>query len=127
MEWSFYYILSAKLFSSLILTLSSSIASSISPSAVDWFCDTSFILYNPVSIPFIPLEISFIILSILLMDSFDVSESFLISSATTANPRPYSPALAASIDALSPKRLVWEDLSWTIVFFSSMDVLILST
>ena len=45
------------------------------------------------------------------MDSFDVSESFLISSATTANPLPYSPALAASIDALSPKRLVCEEIS----------------
>ena len=35
------------------------------------------------------------------------SESVLISSATTANPFPASPALAASIDALSARRFVW--------------------
>lgn len=36
----------------------------------------------------------------------DCSASFLISSATTANPFPYSPALAASIDAFKARRLV---------------------
>ena len=35
------------------------------------------------------------------------SASFLTSSATTANPRPCSPARAASIAALSASRLVW--------------------
>lgn len=34
------------------------------------------------------------------------SAKFLISSATTANPFPASPALAASIEALSANRLV---------------------
>ena len=33
---------------------------------------------------------------------------FLISSATTANPLPASPALAASMEAFKAKRLVWE-------------------
>jgi hypothetical protein len=35
-----------------------------------------------------------------------LSESILTSSATTANPRPYSPALAASIAAFNASRLV---------------------
>ena len=34
-----------------------------------------------------------------------------ISLATTANPRPASPALAASIDAFKDKRFVWLDNS----------------
>ena len=40
-------------------------------------------------------------------DSFDFSASFLISSATTVNPLPASPALAASIDAFRASKLVW--------------------
>lgn len=35
------------------------------------------------------------------------SESCLISSATTANPRPCYPARAASMEAFSDRRLVW--------------------
>ena len=38
------------------------------------------------------------------------SASFLISSATTANPFPASPALAASMDAFSASRFVWEEI-----------------
>ena len=45
--------------------------------------------------------------SILLLASALDAASLLISSATTANPLPASPALAASIEALSAKRLVW--------------------
>ena len=40
-------------------------------------------------------------------DSDVLLESCLTWSATTANPFPASPALAASIDALSAKRLLW--------------------
>ena len=39
--------------------------------------------------------------------SLESSASFPISSATTANPLPASPALAASIEALSESRFVW--------------------
>ena len=39
------------------------------------------------------------------------SASFLTSSATTANPRPCSPARAASMAALSASRLVWSAMS----------------
>ena len=42
----------------------------------------------------------------LLVESRDCSAIFLTSSATTAKPRPWSPARAASIAALSPRRFV---------------------
>ena len=41
----------------------------------------------------------------------DESDNFLISFATTPNPLPASPALAASIDALSESKLVFFDIS----------------
>ncbi len=50
----------------------------------------------------IPSRIS----SILVVAVFDSSARLLISSATTANPLPASPALAASIAAFKAKRLV---------------------
>ena len=37
------------------------------------------------------------------------------SSATTANPAPASPALAASTAALSESRLVWKEISWMLL------------
>ncbi|KJR42453.1 secreted protein [Candidatus Magnetoovum chiemensis] len=39
------------------------------------------------------------------------SASFLTSSATTAKPRPCSPALAASIAAFRASRFVWSAIS----------------
>ncbi|MPN59169.1 hypothetical protein SDC9_206889 [bioreactor metagenome] len=50
------------------------------------------------------------ILLIFFADMDVSSASFLISSATTANPRPASPALAASIDAFKAKRLVCDEI-----------------
>ena len=44
------------------------------------------------------------------VDFLDSSARTLISSATTANPLPCSPALAASILALRARRLVWLDI-----------------
>ena len=56
-------------------------------------------------------EISFTICLISSVEACDCSASFLISSATTANPRPLSPALAASILALSERRFVCSVIS----------------
>ena len=55
--------------------------------------------------------------------SADSLASLLISSATTANPLPASPALAASIEALRESRLVWLE----ILIISSTRLLIFST
>ena len=44
-------------------------------------------------------------------DFFDFSASFLTSSATTANPLPTSPALAASIAAFNANKLVCSAIS----------------
>ncbi len=52
-----------------------------------------------------------IIFSISLVALVVLSANFLTSSATTANPLPASPALAASIAALRAKRLVWSAIS----------------
>ena len=48
----------------------------------------------------------FAIVAMTLIMSLDVVASFLISSATTANPLPAEPAWAASIAALSASKLV---------------------
>ena len=57
------------------------------------------------------IVISLTICLISSVDCCDCSASFLISSATTANPLPLSPALAASIEALSDNRLVCSVIS----------------
>ena len=48
----------------------------------------------------------------LLADLALSSDKERISSATTANPLPCSPALAASIDAFRDKRLVWKQWNY---------------
>ncbi len=53
-------------------------------------------------------------------DFDDSSANFLISSATTANPLPCSPALAASIEALSASRFVWSAIE--LIAFSILDI-----
>ena len=77
-------------------------------SAADWFWETSFATSILLFIVYTESVIFLIIPSILSIASFEVTDNFLISTATTENPLPYSPALAASIDALRPKRLVIE-------------------
>ncbi len=64
--------------------------------------------------------ISWLIISvILLVASFVSSDNWRISSATTANPLPASPALAASIEALSARRFVWLDIDIMLPTISS--------
>src|SRR3712207_1349854 len=46
------------------------------------------------------------------------SASFLISSATTANPLPASPALAASIAAFKASRFVWSAIAFMVFVIS---------
>ncbi len=77
-----------------------------------WRASTTVLfMVSPVSrIASIETEASFcsseICDSIFRAASADSSANFRTSSATTANPRPASPALAASIAALSERRFV---------------------
>ena len=53
-----------------------------------------------------------LIISVMLAEAFFVcSESWRISSATTANPFPASPARAASMEAFKASRFVWLEIS----------------
>ena len=54
-------------------------------------------------------------------DSLDWDASELISPATTAKPLPASPALAASMDALRERRLVWPAME-SMTFAASITV-----
>ena len=66
--------------------------------------------------------ISSIIFFIWSVDFEVCSASFRISSATTANPLPLSPALAASIAAFSASRFVWSAMFWITPTISSIRV-----
>ena len=66
-------------------------------------------------ISFIDWANTFVFASISPSDFWVLSASFLTSSATTANPLPCSPALAASIAALRASRFVWSAISLMIV------------
>ena len=58
--------------------------------------------------------------SISLAATAHFSASFLTSAATTANPFPFSPALAASTAALRARMLVWKAMSSIIDIFEAM-------
>ena len=81
-----------------------------------------FIITSTVSMPskicllffFIRLSISFTLEAVW-------SASLEISKATTANPFPAVPALAASIDALSARRLIFSEIVFIISYLMSVD------
>jgi len=76
-----------------------------STDSVCWL--TNFSTFFDVSLSsLVSLLIEFTSSTIFTVEAFDSSASFLISSATTLKPFPASPALAASIAALSARRLV---------------------
>src|SRR5699024_1984660 len=65
---------------------------------------------------------------IVVVDLVDSSANFLISSATTANPLPSSPALAASIAAFRASKLVCsaiEEIIWLTSLICSADSLVI--
>ena len=70
-------------------------------------------LFRSIILTFLLISsfIDIIISDIFFVASSDESDNFLISFATTPNPLPASPALAASIDALSESKLVFFDIS----------------
>ena len=86
----------------------------ISSTASLAFPTTAFNASDASSAIFLPLFTllieSYINISVFFTATELSSASFLISSATTANPFPDSPALAASIAALSAKRFVCSDI-----------------
>ncbi|MDK2799679.1 MAG: hypothetical protein PWQ70_1298 [Clostridiales bacterium] len=69
---------------------------------------TSFDVRMTSSVSFAVDDTKCVIFSV---DCLDSSASFLTSSATTANPLPCSPALAASMAAFSARRLVCSDMA----------------
>ncbi len=62
--------------------------------------------------------------SILPVSCFVSSARLLICSATTANPLPASPALAASMEALSASMLVWAEMELIPLITSFMPLMI---
>ena len=78
----------------------------------------------------VPFErvITFSMISLIsLADAAEESARLLISSATTANPRPASPARAASMEALRDRRLVWaamDSIAWIAAPISLMAELV---
>ena len=109
----FLILSSATLISFINSSTASPIALNLSlVSAISSFCfstdDTEF---SMLSLARLVSSLSLLIISVILADaSFVCSDSCLISSATTAKPFPASPALAASIEALSASKLVWFEI-----------------
>ncbi|MPM93484.1 hypothetical protein SDC9_140621 [bioreactor metagenome] len=69
----------------------------------------TFLTSSSIAFTAKPMLLSFWLMraAICVVASRDCSASFRTSSATTANPLPCSPALAASIAALRASKLVW--------------------
>ena len=81
-------------------------------SSISWFCfSTDSAAVMMLSFARFVSSFNFWMISVIFAEaSFVCSESWRISSATTAKPFPASPALAASIDAFRASRLVWFEM-----------------
>ena len=109
--YSFSFLISLPMLYISVINFSEASTISSYSSIVLFICSSDFLAIDKVSVTS-PLTfatddtISFIISCISFTDSDDWLASSLTSSATTENPFPCSPALAASIAAFNAKRLV---------------------